>query len=202
MGRALGSVWFVWRGGVGRSKGRTRAGTSRGVLCLVLAVVAAVATVGLTATSSAALNGSTYNVIKNADRHQYCLDIDTTFPGVAFAEAQLWTCTKGQEQQFIRLDGILPNTFRIKIENGGGQYCLGVNDFSEGSWLVAVPCGNPSWVPEQSWTTDGNGNLVAHGNIIDPGTRLCADTFPHDQLGAHVELMPCNVNSISQRWFL
>jgi len=181
---------------VGRRPARARAGRLRRHLTLIVAIFAAISTIGLTATSSAALNGSTYNVIQNAGQGNYCLDIDTNQP-VALAPAQLWICTHGQEQHFMRLDGILGHTFRIKIERGGGQYCLGALALAVGARVGAVPCGDPNWIPQQSWITDGNGNLV------DPYTSLCADTFPSPTVGfPQVYLEPCDVNSISQRWFL
>lgn len=182
----------------GRSVRGVRSRAGRRLLAVVLAVLAAVtAAIGLTATSSAALNGDKYGPIPNAERHRYCLDIDTGQP-VSSARAQLWDCHNVPGQRFIRgfWGGSVPDAHTIRVERGDGQYCLTVADFSSGAKVGTKPCfQGTDFTWAQAWWDNTNGVLV------NPYTRMCLDASSRDQKGSDMIMRECD-DSIAQRWFL
>jgi hypothetical protein len=170
---------------------RARDGRRALVLAVVIGVVTAV--LGLGGTPASALNHDSYNILRNAGLHNYCLDIRTEDKAVG-ARAHLWTCTKDPrppEQQFL----LLTNSFgqdNIEVQRSG--YCLSgsVTIFGGATPVTQVPCGLSTL--NQTW------QLRDSGEIVNTGTGDCLDAAPSDTKDADVVVVPCN-GSISQRWF-
>jgi hypothetical protein len=162
---------------------------------LALATALAVVMLGFTfgGTPASALNHDSFNILKNAGRHQYCLDIRAEDPPYG-ARAHLWTCTHPVvgEQLFL----LVTDRFgfdQIKVGNNFFQtpeLCLEVN--VGGGPAIVEPCdfGNPNL---QSW------DLRDTGEIVSRETGRCLDATPADTKDADVVDRPCN-GTISQRW--
>jgi hypothetical protein len=144
---------------------------------------------GLGGSPASALNHDSYNILRNAGLHQYCLDIRTEDPPNG-ARAHLWTCTRPvvPEQQFRLVTNAVGHD-QIKVQLRG--LCLEAN--STGGPDIQEPCdfGNPAL---QSW------DLRDTGEIVNDATHNCLDAVPADTKNADVVDRPCN-GSISQRWF-
>jgi hypothetical protein len=169
------------------------------VRTLTLAALAVVATLGLTATSASALNPRTYNQLKNADAHQYCMDIKSEDPAEG-ARAQLWNCTGVSEQQFILVGASGPVLGLETIRSKSANKCLAVNGSTAGSGVIQHTCfSGPVPNPGGSFTQAENWDLRSTGEIVNELTGMCLDTTA-DRKGAFLMVWPCNGN-IAQRWF-
>jgi hypothetical protein len=146
---------------------------------------------GFGATPASALNHNTYNILKNADLHQYCLDITTPAPRSG-AYAQLWTCTHpvvGEQELLLVSDNL--GADHIKIQRSG--YCLDGDAVGATETQVhPQPCDFDSGL--QSW------DLRDTGEIVNVANGNCLDASPPDIKGGWVVTFPCD-GSISQRWF-
>jgi hypothetical protein len=163
---------------------------------LALTVGVAAALIGLTSTSAWALNTQTYNFIRNADLHQYCLDMKAEDP-LEGARAQLWSCTHPVvgEQLFIAvpatLDGRTQYLNYYTIRNQRSGKCLTAHG---GGWvqITQTSC--------YDYNVFQNFELRSTGEIVNQYSQQCFDTAS-DSRGAPVMEWYCNGN-ISQRWFL
>jgi hypothetical protein len=154
-------------------------------LASVVALAVAVLGLGLAATPAGALNHETYNILRNAGSHQYCLDIKTE-DAPLHARAQLWTCTHpvvGEQLLILVSDG--SGGDYIKVRRSG--YCL---DAFQGI-VTQEPCDG---FVLQSW------ELRDTGEIVNSGTGRCLDAAPADTKRADVIVARCD-GGISQRWF-
>jgi alpha-galactosidase len=159
---------------------------------LGLAACTATAAIGFTATPALALNPTSYSQLKNADSHQYCLDIKSEDPAEG-ARAQLWNCTGVAEQQFILVaanlgEGPIPGQWTIRSKSAGK--CLWVSG-NLGARITQKDC--IFYAQAQSWDLRSTGEIVS---IFD---GRCLDTA-QDAKGAAVMEWQCNGN-IAQRWF-
>ena len=161
--------------------------SSRVLRLLASAFAIALVGVGLSATPASALNHNTYNILKNADLHQYCLDIRTEDPPRQ-ARAHLWTCTHPVvgEQEFLLVSDSLGHD-HIKVLRSG--LCL--EGGPAGDTVVQTLCTDFSL---ESW------DLRDTGEIVNVGNPRCLDAAPADTKDADVIVAPCD-GSISQRWF-
>jgi hypothetical protein len=161
---------------------------------LIAAVVmgVAMAVLGFGGTPASALNHSSYNILKNAGLHNYCLDIKSEDKPES-AGAQLWTCTRPvvPEQQFLLLANINSLGDNIQVKRSG--YCLQANISIVGGTLPVTqePC---AFNLKQFWLLQGN------GQIYNQQFGRCLDVLPADTKGADIVVLECN-NNISQRWF-
>src|SRR5262249_14098517 len=115
----------------------------------------------LGATPASALNHNTFNILRNAGRHQYCFDIRTEDAPVG-ARAHLWTCTHpvvGEQELKLVSDGFAGD----HIEVMRSSYCL--QGGGDGETVVQEPCDYTSTL--QSW------RLRDTGEIVDYQTGLC-----------------------------
>jgi hypothetical protein len=144
--------------------------------------------VGLSGTPASALNHDTYNILRNAGLHQYCLDIRTEDPPRQ-ARAHLWTCTHPVvgEQEFLLVSDSLGHD-HIKVLRSG--YCVEGGVTPEDT-VSQTPCSD---FDLESW------DLRDTGEIVNVGNLRCLDAKPADTKNADVIVAPCN-GSISQRWF-
>ena len=161
------------------------------LLASAVALAVALLGLGLDATPASALNHDTYNILKNAGLHQYCLDIRTE-DGTT---AQLWTCTHPVvgEQLFILVSDQFGHD-HIKVKRNG--LCL--MDFQHTFGfpppeIHATHCDFDSRF--QSWDLRDTGEIVTVGP--DP---LCLEPVQDDTKGTHIHASRCD-DSISQRWF-
>lgn len=148
-----------------------------------------------------ALNHDSYNILKNADRNQLCLDIRTEDPELD-ARAQLWNCDHPvvPEQEFILVDPefhVDPGYVMLRSavdpnhsEGGGVGLCL-FGGGSPGDTVRRRPCF--PYAQAQNW------ELRATGEIVNQYSKLCLDTR-HDGKGEDVMEWPCNGN-VAQRWY-
>jgi hypothetical protein len=169
---------------------RVRFGRVPRLLAVVLVMALAMLGLGVGATPASALNHESYNILRNAGQHHYCLDIRTEDNPVG-ARAHLWTCTKDPrppEQQFLLVTDVFGHD-HIKVQRSG--YCL-YAQFDK--MIVQLQCGSGLDFINQSWV------LRDTGEIVNAGTGDCLDTTPADTKDATVVDSPCN-GSISQRWF-
>jgi len=163
-------------------------------------VVAVLAAVGLEATpamaltqspqatSAPALNPRSYNIMRNAQLNQLCLDIDAPTH-----LAQLWSCHHPvtANQQYIVPTPAGPAG--IMIQSQLGNLCLS----EERPFQDEVRTCEPATDTAQRWTLNHDtGEIVTNANG-DGGTCL---TAVGDFNGARVINAPCN-GSIAQRWF-
>jgi hypothetical protein len=158
-----------------------------------LAVGMAMAAVGLSATSASALNHDSYNILKNAQLGQRCLDIRTQ-DAAEGATAQLWHCTNHDEQNFLLVTtspggGLFYDEIRPRGTRGLGR-CL--NAPGVGGAVYQRGCIDFSVV--QSWILKDS-----TGEIVNVYSGQCI-TATGDFDGASVVTQPCN-GSIAQRWF-
>ncbi|NGO12418.1 RICIN domain-containing protein [Streptomyces sp. HC44] len=170
---------------------RSRSGLSMLGLIVCMAVVA----IGVTAMPASALNPRTYAQVKNANAHQYCLDMKSEDPAEG-ARAQLWNCTNTAEQKFILVQADrghdpVPGQWTIRSRSAGK--CLwDLGGGTAGTRVTQRSCFD--YAQAQSWELRPTGEIV---NIL---SGLCVDAV-RDAKGGAVEVQPCNGN-ISQRWFL
>lgn len=154
----------------------------------------AAAVVGLSATSALALNHNSYNILKNAQKNQNCLDIKTEDPAEG-ARAQLWNCTNHDEQNFILVTtspggGLFYDEIRPRGTRGSGR-CL-KSDGVAGHQVYQETCIDFAQI--QSWILNDS-----TGEIVNVFSRYCL-TATGDANRAAVVTQPCN-GSIAQRWF-
>jgi hypothetical protein len=157
-----------------------------------VAACVAVAVVGLTPMSASALNPDSYNILKNAQRNQLCLDMHSELPAEG-APGQLWSCTHPvvAEQQFILVapnfgQGPVPGMWLLKSERG--NQCL--TETSDGRQVKLSHCVSATVA---SWYLENTGEIknVFYGSCLDA---------TGDAKGAAVVTRSCN-GSLSQRWF-
>jgi hypothetical protein len=166
---------------------------------LTLVASAVAVTLGLTATSAWALNHQTYNRLKNADAHQYCMDMKSEDPAEG-ARAQLWNCTGVSEQQFILVGASGPVLGLETIRSKSAGKCLTVTGTTAGSGVIQHTCfSGPVPNPDGDFTQAENWDLRTTGEIVNELTGMCLDTTA-DRKGAPLMVWPCNGN-IAQRWF-
>jgi hypothetical protein len=164
-----------------------------------LVALAVVATLGLTATSAWALNPRTYAQLKNANSHQYCMDMKAEDPAEG-ARAQLWNCTGASAQKFILVgaSGPVPGLETIRSRSAGK--CLAVAGTTAGSGVIQHSCySGPVPNPGGSFTQAENWALLSTGEMVNQLTGMCLDTTA-DRKGAPLRVWPCN-GTIAQRWF-
>jgi hypothetical protein len=145
----------------------------------------AVLAFGLGGTPASALNHDSYNILRNAGLHQYCLDIRTEDAPIG-ARAHLWTCTHPVvgEQQFLLVTDTSGHD-QIKVQRSG--YCLTLVDSGP---VVQLP--STSGSRNQSWVLRDSGEIV--------NLRIDACLVAADQKGADVLVRVCD-GTIAQRWF-
>ncbi|MFC8667313.1 MULTISPECIES: RICIN domain-containing protein [Streptomyces] len=163
-----------------------------GLRVLGLATCIATVAVGVTATSAAALNTRTYEELKNANIHQYCLDMKAEDPAEG-ARAQLWNCTNTPEQKFIlvasdRGDGPVPGQWTIRSQSA--RKCLW-SAGPAGARVTQQAC--YEYAQAQSW------DLRPNGEIVNIYSGLCLDTV-QDKKGGAVVVASCE-GRIAQHWF-
>jgi hypothetical protein len=159
------------------------------LLAIAMAVAMGMLGLGLGGAPASALNHDSYNILRNAGSHQYCLDIRTEDQPVG-ARAHLWTCTHpvvGEQQFLLVTVPFVPTLAAIKVQRSG--YCLEKDDDGP---IRQRPCVTNGSV--QAW------DLRDTGEIVNFGSGLCLDAVPADTKGADVVARPCD-GSISQRWF-
>jgi hypothetical protein len=156
-------------------------------LAAAAAVAVAMLGLGLDAAPAYALNHNTYNILRNAGSHQYCLDIRTEDPPL-HARAHLWTCTHPVvgEQLFLLVSDQFGRD-HIKVRRSG--YCLQGN--VTGTTLRQEPCDFED--PWQSWDLRDTGEIV---NLI---SRECLEPRQADTKNADIVSSPCN-GSTAQHW--
>ena len=166
---------------------------TRSTLRVGLAVGMATAVMGLTATSALALNHTTYNILRNAQQSQRCLDMDTRDPAEG-ARAQLFDCGGNDQRQFLLVTtspggGLIYDEIRPKGSRGSGR-CL-FSDGVAGATVIQRTCDD--FNQAQSWS------LRSTGEIVNIYSGYCLDATG-DVNNAPVVTRPCN-GTISQRWF-
>ncbi len=155
------------------------------LLVPALAFAVAMLGFGLGATPASALNHDTYNILRNADLHQYCLDIRAQDQRDG-ARAQLWTCTHPVVgEQLFKLVSDNFGADHIRIKRSG--YCL-----EPGFPAFQAVCDLGEF--RQTWI------LKDTGEIMNGFNGLCLVPLQRDTKGAFVGTLPCD-GSIEQRWF-
>jgi hypothetical protein len=166
---------------------------------LAMVATAAAALLGVTATSAWALNHNTYNRLKSADVHQYCVDMKGEDPAEG-ARAQLWTCTGSSAQQFILVVASGPVPGLETIRSKSARKCLAISGLTAGSVVVQETCySGPVPNPGGSFRQAENWDLRTTGEIVNQQTGMCLDTTGTFR-GARLMVWHCNGN-ISQRWY-
>lgn len=135
-----------------------------------------------------------FQEIKNAGRHQYCMDIKTQDnAGANDARLQLWSCSGASEQSFqITYVGDiygLADLYQVKVKRS--NKCLDVVSLVwPAPQMVQYTC---QTAQSQNFFFRPTGEIVSQltGNCLEP---------TGDVRGAMVLQVPCN-GSIPQRWF-
>ncbi len=157
----------------------------RRALAGLTVIAAGMLAIGLQTTPAMALNPDSYNILKNAQRNQLCLDIDAPT-----LQAHLWSChhpvTSNQQYLLFAPPGQSPDEWKIKSQLG--NVCL-KNERPFQNSVVSCSAADIG----QRWF------LKSTGEIVSTWDGTCLDA-QGDFDGARVVQNSCN-GSISQRWF-
>jgi hypothetical protein len=157
------------------------------------------AAVGVTAPSASALNHENYNILRNAQRGQRCLDINRDYP-VSYAPGQLWDCKDGgyypDWRQFKLVTTSLPaprSGVADKITPKGPR----------GAGMCVEHDADLTSVRQTACSVDNIAQDFilndSTGEIVTIWLNECL-TAMGDYNGAPVMAKPCN-GSLSQRWY-
>jgi hypothetical protein len=154
----------------------------------------AVAAVGLSATSASALNHNSYNILRNAQRGQRCLDMRLE-DAPEGARAQLYDCQNPEpdQREFILQTtspggGLFYDEIRPRGSRGSGR-CLNAGAVEVVRQSVCF-----NFAQTQSWILNDS-----TGEITNVYTGYCL-TATGDYNLAPVITAPCN-GTLAQRWY-